>query len=118
MKDVLEHAWAESTQNSYGSGLLVYHVFCDLKGISDEQRAPASNVLLQAFISSVAGAYSGKTLNNYVMAIRAWHILHGVEWKLDKPVIDALLEVAENLAPATSKRKKCVPCISKPCFSP
>ncbi|KIK75992.1 hypothetical protein PAXRUDRAFT_18525 [Paxillus rubicundulus Ve08.2h10] len=29
IKDVIAHAWAESTKESYGSGLLVFHVFCD-----------------------------------------------------------------------------------------
>ena len=46
IKWLLEEAWAGSTTRElYGAGLLVYHVFCDRKGISEEQRAPAAPIL-------------------------------------------------------------------------
>jgi hypothetical protein len=99
IKGLLEEAWAGSTRESYGSGLLVYHVFCDRKGIPEEHRAPASPVLIAAFISTIAGAYSGNSVNNYLHGIRAWHILHGVEWKMDAAELATLLKAAEKTAP-------------------
>ncbi|KIK79964.1 hypothetical protein PAXRUDRAFT_159892, partial [Paxillus rubicundulus Ve08.2h10] len=41
IKDVITHTWAESTKELYGSGLLIFHVFCDTKSIPDCDCAPA-----------------------------------------------------------------------------
>jgi len=104
--EVLSRAWADGTHETYGSGLLVYHVFCDLRNIPESQRAPASSILMSSFIASLAGSYSASAISNYVHGICAWHTLHGVTWQLDKKEMDALLKGAERLAPPSSKRKK------------
>jgi hypothetical protein len=100
------HAWAGSTQEAYGSGILAYHVYCDSNSINEAMRAPASSELISAFISDLAGSYSGKTISSYVHSIRAWHILHGKSWSLDDDKIDAMLRAAKNLTPSSSRRKK------------
>ncbi|KAH7916683.1 hypothetical protein BJ138DRAFT_1175551 [Hygrophoropsis aurantiaca] len=109
IQDVMIHAWAESTRESYGSGLLVFHIFCDSKAIPENQRAPASSTLISSFISCMAGSYSGKTVSNYLNGVRAWHILHGIQWALNDKEIEALLKAAESLTPPASKRKKRLP---------
>ncbi|KAF8141015.1 hypothetical protein K438DRAFT_1878853 [Mycena galopus ATCC 62051] len=106
---VMLEAWAEGTRDTYGSGLLVWHVFHDKRATPEAQRAPASFVLIAAFIASIAGAYSGKTIANYVYGVRAWHILHGAPWLVDGHELEALLSGATHLTPATSKRKKRLP---------
>jgi hypothetical protein len=104
--DVMSQAWESSTRETYGSGLLMFHVFCDNKQISKAQHAPISHILLSAFISELAGTYSGRTIANYVYGIRAWHILHRAAWELNEPEVEALLTGASKLAPPSSKRKK------------
>jgi hypothetical protein len=99
----------QSTAETYSSGLLLYHVFCDQENLPEEQRALASPVTISAFVSSLAGCYSGKTLSNYFYGVRAWHILHGVTWTVNNDEMDALLRAADNLTPASSKRKRCLP---------
>ncbi|KAG1865710.1 hypothetical protein C8R48DRAFT_705741 [Suillus tomentosus] len=106
IRDVMVHAYAESTRETYGSGLLVFHVFCDSKTIPEEQRAPASNILIESFISCMVGHYSGKTVSNYVNGVRAWHIVHGAEWSLNDAGIDAMLKAAVSLTPTSAKRDK------------
>jgi hypothetical protein len=107
IRDVMVHAYAESTWECYGSGLLVFHVFCDSKLIPEEQRAPASHILISLFISEMAGHYSGKTVSNYVHGVRAWHTLHGVPWTLGGDTeIDTLLKAATSLTPPSQKRAK------------
>ena len=106
---VIGKSWEESTLAAYGSGLLNYHVFCDQKGIPEEERAPASPTLIGAFIASIAGTDSGSTIDNYVYGIRAWHILHGVRWQMETAELEALLRAAEKTSPQTSRRKKQVP---------
>ena len=67
--DVINVSWAKGTRDTYGAGLLVYHVFCDSRHISEEDRSPASPILIIAFILSCAGSYAGGTLANYVFAV-------------------------------------------------
>lgn len=89
---------------TYGAGLLVFHVFCDMRNISEEARCPASSTLICMFIASCAGSYSGSTLANYVFGVRAWHIINGQRWAMDNNQVKATLEGASRLAPPVSKR--------------
>ncbi|KAI0915750.1 hypothetical protein AcV5_010472 [Taiwanofungus camphoratus] len=103
---VITVSWAQGTRETYGAGLLVFHVFCDTRNIPESQRCPAGNVLMLAFIASCAGAYSGKSLANYFYAIKAWHTLHGQPWEMNHAEMNAALDGATKLAPPTSRRPK------------
>jgi hypothetical protein len=81
--DVMSNAWASSTRESYSAGVLVYHVYCDKKGIPEELRAPTSQAIITSLVASLAGSYSGSTISNYVHGICAWHILHGCNGSLN-----------------------------------
>lgn len=80
-----------------------------MREISEEQRSPTSSPLILAFISSLAGSYSGSTLTNYVCGVRAWHILHGLRWDMEDMQLKAALTGATTFAPPTSKRPKRAP---------
>ncbi|KAL6300325.1 hypothetical protein BKA93DRAFT_829153 [Sparassis latifolia] len=103
IQDVAAFAWSDNTTENYGAGLLVFHVACDVKLIPEEQRAPASSILMSSFIATLAGAYSGKTIAGYFYGVRAWHILHGLPWLMNKAETDILLKSADVLTPSTSK---------------
>ena len=75
VKDTMVHAWEEDTREVYGSGLLMWHCFCDGRATPEQDRAPASQALVSAFVAHMAAAYSGKTISNYLHGVRAWHIL-------------------------------------------
>ncbi|KIK84530.1 hypothetical protein PAXRUDRAFT_152890, partial [Paxillus rubicundulus Ve08.2h10] len=105
IKDVIVHAWAESTKESYSSGLLGYHVFCDTKSIPDCDHAPANSTLISMFISSLTGQYSGSTVANYLQGVCTWHIMHHLGWSHNDTEIEALLKAAMILAPISSKQK-------------
>ena len=107
--EVTSNAWAESTHEAYSSGILAFHVHCDKRNIPEHLRAPISHPLVASFVASLAGSYSASTISNYVHGVRAWHILHGLPWRLNPIEMDALMKGAERLAPASSKRKKCLP---------
>ncbi|KAF8811088.1 hypothetical protein BYT27DRAFT_7252816 [Phlegmacium glaucopus] len=98
--------WCATTRETYSSGLLVFHVYCNKKMIAEEQRAPASPILIASFISTLSGIYSGSAISNYVFGIRAWHLLHGIPWRMNLTEIKALLKSADKSSPASSKRKK------------
>jgi hypothetical protein len=100
------HAWAGSTREAYGSGILAFHMYCDSKSVEEGLCTPTSSELISAFISDIVGSYSGKTISSYVHGICTWHILHGKSWSLDDNKIDAILKATKNLTPFSSKRKK------------
>ncbi|KAG1906165.1 uncharacterized protein F5891DRAFT_942351 [Suillus fuscotomentosus] len=106
---VIAHSHAPSTRESYGSGLLVFYVFCDSRNVPESQHCPASSILILAFIASCAGLYSGKTLKNYLYSMRAWHLLHGQAWRVEQDQISLALEGGKHLAPAASTRPKWEP---------
>ncbi|KAK7012906.1 hypothetical protein R3P38DRAFT_2441467, partial [Favolaschia claudopus] len=103
---VASHAWADGTLGTYGSGLLLFHSYCDSRAIPESARAPASADLLAGFLATAAGNYAGKTLENYFAGVRAWHILHGVPWLPNRDECDALLRAATSLQPKSSHKKK------------
>ena len=106
---VINSSWQSTTRETYGAGLLVFHVFCDLRLIPEPARCPADPLLMLTFISSCAGSYSGKTLANYFYAVRAWHTLHGAPWHMKAVEMKAALDGAAILAPPSSKRPKRAP---------
>lgn len=105
INDVMLNGWAPATLGTYGAGLLVFHVYCDMKAVPEDQRAPACHQLTSAFVSAIAGTYSGSTIANYLYGIRAWHLIHGVPWSTAKDEMEVLLRGAAKLAPKSSKRK-------------
>ncbi|KIJ09015.1 hypothetical protein PAXINDRAFT_17890 [Paxillus involutus ATCC 200175] len=111
--NVIGASWADSTKELYGTGLLVFHVYCDIHDVPDSQRAPISRNLLSAFLASCAGALSRSTISNYTAALKAWHVLHGLTWSIDELEYKALLEGATRLASASSKRPKRSPFTAK-----
>jgi len=104
IEHVVTHAWADSTKETYGSGLLIYHVFCDSKHIPDAH-APASSILISSFLSNLAGFYSSATVSNYLQGVRAWHIIHGLDWTIKDDKVNALLKAAATLTTPSSKCK-------------
>lgn len=106
---VINSSWQPTTRETYGAGLLVFHVFCDLRLIPEEFRCPADPLLFLTFISSCAGTYSGKTLANYTYAVKAWHTLHGAIWHMNTAEMKAALDGAAILAPPSSRTPKRAP---------
>ncbi|KAJ7596346.1 hypothetical protein C8J56DRAFT_771341, partial [Mycena floridula] len=109
IEGVMTMGWAEGTLETFDSGLLLCHVNCDTWGVREELRAPATYALLQTFMTSMAGLYSGGTARNYFNAIRAWHLMHGVPWNIEKDEFQVLLRGVDALTPAASKRPKQAP---------
>ncbi|KAI0631347.1 DNA breaking-rejoining enzyme [Trametes polyzona] len=91
IKAVTSRAWMDSTLQTYGTGLLTYHVFCDMKGVSEEDRAPASEDLVLSFVAALAGSYSASAIENYLA---------------ESPRIKAAISGAAQLAPESSRRSK------------
>jgi hypothetical protein len=80
-----------------------------MRGVPEAQRAPAESDLLAAFLAAMAGNYAGKTLDGFLAAVRAWHILHGVPWSPNKAECDALIRAAVILQPPSASKKKRLP---------
>ena len=104
--EVIGTSWADSTKELYGTGLLIFHVHCDINNIPKIEHCPISHPILLAFLSSCAGAYSGSAISNYAAGIHAWHLLHGHAWLVEPNELKLTLQGATRLAPRASKRPK------------
>ena len=103
IQDVLQETYAPKTRSTYGTGLLVFHVFCDEKDIEEEHRAPVNPTVLASFISNLVGTYGGDAIRNYVYGVRAWHIIHSLNWKVNNNEVEALLKAGKKLSPKESR---------------
>lgn len=63
LNEVLLSSWSDQTRANYGAGLLRFTQFCDREGISEQDRMPASRVLLAAFAADAAGVNSGSSIS-------------------------------------------------------
>jgi len=106
IKAVLEETFAPNTRSTYGTGLLIFHIFCDHKGVEEGHRAPVNPTVLSSFISTLAGTYGGSTIRNYVYGVRAWHIIHGAQWRVKDEEVEALLTAGKKMAPKESRKKE------------
>ena len=106
-KAVTLQGWADSTYTTYSTGLLVYYIFCNSRGILEKDHAPANLTLISAFISILAGSLSGKAIHNYIYSVRAWHTTYGLPWTLHEEQINMMLKGAAKLAPPSVKQDKC-----------
>ena len=102
----MQETYAPNTRSTYGTGLLMFHIFCDHKGIGEEHRAPVNPTILSSFISTLAGTYGGNTIRNYVYGIRAWHIIHGAKWKVNDNEVEALFKAGNKMSPKEARRKE------------
>jgi hypothetical protein len=98
--------WAQSSKELYRAELLLFHVFCNSKNVSEEDWCPINQTLLLEFISSCTRSYSGSALANYTAGLKAWHLLHGRTWPLAPLELKAVLDRANTLAPQSSKQLK------------
>ncbi|EJD35538.1 hypothetical protein AURDEDRAFT_28060, partial [Auricularia subglabra TFB-10046 SS5] len=97
--NVLSRSLAPGTCETYGSGLLLFHVICDTHGIPEHSRAPVTPSVLALFIAELVGRYSEAAIKNAVAAIRAWHVLHRHPWVPNDNEVTSLLRAAEKEAP-------------------
>jgi hypothetical protein len=104
MLAVMAAGWAPATHQTYGSGLLMFHVWCDKNSVAEDRRSPVSHWLMVGFIADCAGGYSKSAVENALLGVRAWHLVHGVRWSVDMDALKPELRGVENLAPPGSKR--------------
>jgi len=104
LKAVLGQSWSDNTCATYGAGLLAFHIFCDKHSVPKSQHAPITLIILQAFISSMAGSFSHTTISNYVYGIQAWHVHHGIPWNVPLVDLHTLLNATCHLTPILSTR--------------
>ncbi|KAG1786779.1 uncharacterized protein HD556DRAFT_1299852 [Suillus plorans] len=77
---VMAESLDERTRNDYGAGLLHFNQFCDRLSIPEQDRMPASEILLSIFIADAAGSISSNTANNWLAGLRFWHVINGAQW--------------------------------------
>ena len=99
----LQNSLSASTISGYSLALTRFLNFCNLEDIPPELRFPANEFVLCAFAASNAGRISGNTVCKYISALKAWHILHGVNWKGGLR-LNFVLNGVKNLTPLSSQR--------------
>ena len=74
--------------------------------IAEDLCAPVADLVLKSFVSRLAGIYSASSVASYVAAVRAWHIIHGVEWLVGGPELEVIIRGAKLMAPQALTRQR------------
>ncbi|KIL56020.1 hypothetical protein M378DRAFT_201055 [Amanita muscaria Koide BX008] len=74
-------AWAPATRQRYDVSIQEFTQFCDNQRVPEEERLPASEMLLALFAASMVGEIAGATISGKIHALRAWHIRNNKQWK-------------------------------------
>ncbi|KAI0089522.1 hypothetical protein BDY19DRAFT_984980 [Irpex rosettiformis] len=99
-------AYNVSTLATYGAGLKLFMEVCDAKELPDRDRIPASKDLISVFLAQLVGAYSASAAKNYFAGVRAWHIIHRLDWPDEKFQFHILLSAASADEPLSSHQSK------------
>ena len=103
--EAIQGGWATSTFKRYAGAVDQFIRFCDMEGIPDHLRFPADEFVLCAFVASSMRRHSVNTPHNRLAALKAWHVVHNMEWK-GSSRLRYVLNGVHNLAPDSSR---CLP---------
>ncbi len=103
--DALALGYADSTLETYAAGLLLYHVWCDTRGVAEEDQTPITMTIIELFTAAMVGSYSETAVNNYVSGLHTWHVLHGLPWDIDRQRLKVMLRAADRVAPVTRGKR-------------
>ncbi|KAJ3756352.1 hypothetical protein EV360DRAFT_48092, partial [Lentinula raphanica] len=84
---VMKKSFAPNTLTSYAAGPLRFTQYCDLRNIPEDQRMPASEILIAGFVGYHCGKVSGSCIKNWLSGLKAWFEFHGAAWPGDTPEI-------------------------------
>lgn len=75
-------SYDENTRITYAAGLRHFMEYCDnlVPPVPEDDRMPASKVLLAGFIGSWSSKVSSSSLRNWFSGLRAWHVINDAEW--------------------------------------
>lgn len=106
MLEVMLFSLEEGTRSNYGAGILRFTQYCDSRKIPEEDRMPASEILLSGFATVMAaGKVASSTLDTWLAGIHFWHSMHGAAWSAGNMLRSVKGGVAK-LVPEASKRAK------------
>jgi len=108
LMEVMLSSLEPKTRSNYGAGLLRFTQFCDQLAIPEQNRCPASEVLISAFIASYAGRRSTDCVNGWLAGLKFWHMFQGAPW-LGGPMLCSVKKGVSKLVPAASRKDKSEP---------
>jgi hypothetical protein len=98
----IRNSWASSTVRRYSGSITQFIRFCDTEGILNHLRFPEDEFVLCAFAASSVGVHARSTPRNRLSALKAWHVIHNMEWK-GSARLRYVLNGVHNLAPRGSR---------------
>ncbi|KAF7295754.1 hypothetical protein HMN09_01117900 [Mycena chlorophos] len=103
MMDAIFDGFAPNTHETYASGLLRFHQYCDKLDIPEANRIPASTQLLLAFITEHIAEVGGGTVKSWMSGVKAMHDVCNAQWNGDERVIELARRTANKEGAIFSK---------------
>jgi hypothetical protein len=78
---VMTKAIKPSTLSNYAAGLVRFTKFCDDYHIPENDRMPASEILLATFVTTRgAGSVGGGAITSWLAGLQLWHLVNNAPW--------------------------------------
>lgn len=95
-----------STLSTYGSGLAHWIAWCDLRGLPEHDRLPASAHHLALFLGYLSRHKSEAVLRTAMSGLRHWHELNGLKWAGDDAFVRKIRHAAGLAAPVSVRPRR------------
>jgi len=78
---IMSHAVLPKTLGNYAAGLIWFIKFCDDLHISEQNRMPASELLLATFVTTRgAGTVAKGAMDQWILGLELWHHINNAPW--------------------------------------
>lgn len=96
IQSIISTAYANSTKETYSSGLSLFHAYCDQISLFESKCTPLNQNLITDFATFIIGIVCPSTISNYLARLYAWHLIHGVPWQISHNEIQLLIHTTKH----------------------
>ncbi|KAE8232282.1 hypothetical protein CF326_g2688 [Tilletia indica] len=105
VRKVLVASFALGTKKNYSTALAQWHNFCDRHSVPEADRGPAKVELIELWIANEAGDKSGGYLKDWLAALRAWHTINNIAWRVDENRVTLLRRGVKVVQPPPKPKR-------------
>jgi hypothetical protein len=103
---IMSRAVLPKTLGNYTARLIQFTKFCDDLNISEQNRMPASELLLATFVTTCgAGSVAKGAMEQWILGLELWHHINNAPWRGGR-LLKCAVQGSAAIAPSSSTEAK------------
>jgi hypothetical protein len=103
---IMSRTVSPKTLGNYTAGLIQFTKFCDDLNISEQNRMPASELLLATFVTTPgAGTVAKGTMDQWILGLKLWHHINNTPWRGSR-LLKRAVQGSAAIAPSSTEAKR------------